>query len=108
MSYAAPAIGTQHHGRGSLCACGTRGAVSTIVGMIAEAMTVNEIISDFPQLVPGASATRSGMQLRPLTNDAKLLSTAFEQPLDVDRESSEHEVFDGYLPNVDTISFYLG
>ena len=32
------------------CVRGTRIPVATVVGMIAEGMTVDEIISDFPQL----------------------------------------------------------
>ena len=34
------------------CVRGTRIPVATVVGMIAEGMTVDEIISDFPQLAP--------------------------------------------------------
>ena len=34
------------------CIRGTRIPVATVVGMIAEGMTIEEIIADFPQLTP--------------------------------------------------------
>ena len=34
------------------CIRGTRIPVTTVVGMIAEGMTVEEIVADFPQLTP--------------------------------------------------------
>lgn len=34
------------------CIRGTRIPVATVVGMIAEGMTVEEIVADFPQLTP--------------------------------------------------------
>jgi uncharacterized protein (DUF433 family) len=34
------------------CIRGTRIPVATVVGMVAEGMTVEEILADFPQLTP--------------------------------------------------------
>lgn len=34
------------------CIRGTRIAVASVVGMVAETMTVAEILTDFPQMVP--------------------------------------------------------
>ncbi len=35
---------------GAPCVRGTRIPVATVVGMVAESMTVDEIVADFPQL----------------------------------------------------------
>ena len=37
---------------GAPCVRGTRIPVTTVVGMVAESMTVEEIVADFPQLTP--------------------------------------------------------
>ena len=46
-----PRVSVDHTIMGGVpCVRGTRIPVATVVGMIAEGMTVDEIISDFPQL----------------------------------------------------------
>lgn len=53
------------------CITGTRIPVTTVVGMVAEGMTTDEIVEDFPQLAP--ADVRSALRYASAVLDERLI-----------------------------------